>query len=148
VNNTVQSVASDELHSSFYTFDGHAYPSCLITGNVDMGVPHLLKRTVPRSLTVRAKSMPHSAFSVSVRCDGGPWEEVGFVVANDALGCPDADRFVFSPESTVNEVLADRTRGWLAKQVMVSADVFETPIGFDALAYRYKMAGRTRSKTK
>ncbi|MBQ4121252.1 MAG: leucine-rich repeat protein [Clostridia bacterium] len=148
VNNTVQSVTSDELHSSFYTFDGHAYPSCLITGNVDMGVPHLLKRTMPRSLTVRAKSMPHSAFTVSVRCDGGPWEEVGFVVANDALACPDADRFVFSPESTVSEVLADRTRGWLAKQAMVSAEVFETPIGFDALAYRYKMAGRTRSKTK
>lgn len=147
VNETLQSVASDEIHESYYSFDGRKYSSRLITGNVDMGVPHLWKSTVPRSLVVRAKAMPHSAFTVSVRCDGGPWEDVSYVVANE-LDYPDADRFVFAPEDTVSETLADSTRGWLSKQVMISAEVFESPIGIEALAYRYKMAGRAKSKTR
>ena len=145
VNDVLESVASDEIHSSFYSFDGHAYPSMLITGNVDMGVPHLLKSTVPRSLVVRAKSMPHAAFSVLVRHDGSPWREVGVAVASD-VDSFDADRFVFSPEDTLSEVFHDSERGWLAKQVMISAEVFESPIGFDALAYRYKMAGRVKTR--
>lgn len=148
VNGKMQSVASDEMHESYYSFDGRRYRSRLVTANVDMGVPHLLKSTVARSFVVRAKAMPHAAFTVAVRQDGGPWEDVGFVVANRSTACPDADRFVFSPEDTVNETLADRSRGWLSKQVMISADVFESPIGIDALAYRYKMAGRAKSKTK
>ena len=147
INDTLFGVASDEIHSSYYSFDGHAYPSVLITGKVDMGVPHLLKRTVPRSLVIRAKSMPHSVFDVSVRCDDGPWEKVGCVVANE-LELLDADRFVFSPDERVSEPMRDLNQSFLSKQVMVSAEVFESPIGLDALAYRYKMAGRVKGRTK
>ncbi len=147
VNDMLESVGEDEIHSSFYSFDGHAYPSRLVTVSADMGVPHLLKSTVPRSLVVQGKAIPHAAFTVSVRKDGFPWEEAGFVVAN-TLDRFDADRFVFSPDDTVSEVLADSTRAWLSKQVMISAEVFESPIGIDSIAYRYKMAGRVKSKTK
>ncbi|MBO7739931.1 MAG: hypothetical protein J6S34_00235, partial [Clostridia bacterium] len=147
VNDLLESVAEDEIHSSFYSFDGHAYRSQLVTASADMGVPHLLKSTVPRSLVVQGKAMPHAAFSVFVREDGLPWEKVGSVVAN-TLDCLDADRFVFSPDESVSEVLADSTRAWLSKQVMISAEVFESPIAIDSLAYRDKMAGRVKSKAR
>lgn len=146
VNDMLESVATDEIHPSYYSFDGHAYRSCLVTASADMGVPHLLKSTVPRSLVVQGKAMPHAAFSVLVQQDGFPWEEAGFVVAN-TLDRFDADRFVFSPDEVVSEVLADNTRAWLSKRVMISAEVFESPIGIDSLAYRYKIAGRVKSKT-
>lgn len=144
VNDVLESVAADEIHPSYYTFDGHAYRSCLVTGRVDMGVPHLLKATLPRSFTVHGKSMPHAAFSVLVSCDGAPWKEVGYITAN-TFDCYDADRFVFSPEDSFGELLANSARGWRSKQVMVSAEVFESPIGIDAIAYRYKMAGRIKT---
>ena len=145
VNDSLQSVAWDEIHESYYSFDGRAYRSSLISGNVDMGVPHLLKSTVPKSLVVRAKTMPHSAFTVYVRHDGNPWKEVGYVVANRSLDYPDADRLSLDDKETVSEMLADSGRGWLSKQVMICADVFESPIGFEAFGYRYKMAGRVRN---
>lgn len=148
INDSLQSVAEDAIHPSYYSFDGHAYSSVLITANVDMGIPHLLKRTVPKSLVVRAKAMPHAACRVAVRQDGDSFQTVGVLVTNEALLYPDADRFVFSPVDSVSEVFADASRNWISKQVMIAADVFESPIAFDAVAYRYKMAGRVKSQTK
>lgn len=147
VNDTLFSVAPDEIHASFYSFDGHSYSSVLVTANEDMGVPHLAKRTALRSLVVRAKSMPHAAFDLAVRYDGKAWERVGTVVANESY-LLDVDRLVLSSDERTSEVLAESGSRWLSKQVKISADVFESPIGFDALAYRYKMAGRVRAKTK
>lgn len=59
----------------------------------------------------------------------------------------DIDRLVLSSDERASEVLAESGDRWLSKQVMISADIFESPIGFDALAYRYKMAGRVKVKT-
>ena len=148
VNGETETVGAGEIHPSYYTFDGRAYPCGLATAMVDMGVPHLSKSTVRKSLVISAKSFPCSSFTVSVRDERARQKDIGYVVASSDFSAWDFDRLSFSQEDRVRVTLTDSLRTFVARQVLLTQEVFGTPFAFDSLAYRYTIAGRVKERGK
>ena len=141
-----ETVGAQELHRSYYSFDGFAIGSGFTTASDHCSVPHLTKTTVPRSLTVRAKVMGSSVFTLSVMTDRSPTpvgEEV-FTVAPLNFAAADfaATGFHHGPFATM--VAREKEKRWVAKGYVLRDGGFEHPFGILGMAYRYRIAGRIK----
>lgn len=135
-------VAADQIHRSWYSFNGRRYLSGFSTKKDNCDVPHYDKDTMRRSLVIKSKILTGSRYRLKVRTDREPWEEVSVTTATEATGY-DQD---FSNASflTTGEILAparESKRRWLEKQYYFYSDGYCRPFGIYYLAYRWKIAG-------
>ncbi len=141
-------VEKDEIHPYWYSFNGRAYRAAFATSFADMGVPHIAKTTVRKSLAIKAKVMPHASFSLAVRTDRTPFHRIGRVVASGAFCDEDFAAKSFVTTERVITLLAEHERGWVEKQLLFEATVFRAPYGIDSFAYRYTLSGRPKKEPK
>lgn len=137
-------VEKGEIHNQWYTFNGRAYLSGFATPYEDHGLPHLAKSTVRRSLVVRSKAMPYSAFTVCVRTEKEGWKESDTLTASTAFDEKDFTNESFSPATRPLHLLREHEKKWVEKQLSFYSKAYRRPFGIYAIAYRYRMAGRPK----
>ena len=136
-------VGEGEIHSYYYTFDSHRYPSGFATSYADMGVPHLTKSTVKKSVVLRASCRGGSGFTVYVRCDGGVFEKLADLTAAPLTEF-DFTRFSFTLERGRTLPVYEGKKGWVDKQYLILSRGFRSPFAMDSMGYRYTLYARPK----
>ena len=135
--------ADGEMPADSYSFDGRRYISGVATKMDSVGVPHLNKTTVKKSVVAKFRSMTHSAAKVKVRTNKTPYTQIARV-SSAIFDFADFnfDDVVFSPTNTPISVIPEKEKKWVEKQYYIFSDEFEKPFSLVYLAYRYVIAGR------
>lgn len=137
-------VKPGQIHNMWYTFNGRAYLSGFATPREDLGIPHLAKSTVRRSLVIKCRAMPRSRFVLGVRTEKEGWRQVEQVVASCASDETDFAAVSFLPETRQLHISKEHEKKWVEKQLSFSSREFRRPFGIYSVAYRYRMAGRPK----
>jgi len=133
------------ISSEWYDRCGHRYESGFSTLSDDCGYPQFAKSTVGKTLTLRAKRMPDSAFTLAVRSEREDWRAVEKFTVTDPTFCrmdfanfsfEDSERGIFSS--------SEKLKRWGEKQLYFYSDGFRRPFGIYGLSYCYSFAGRLR----
>lgn len=135
-------VPRDRIHPSWYTRCGRRYISGFATKKDNCDIPHYDKDTVRRSLVIKAKTLSGSKFSVKVRSDREPWQEVqdSSAAFANAYDVDFANASFLTSEETIRQ-LRDTSRRWVEKQYYIYSDEFKRPFGIYSISYRYKISG-------
>jgi hypothetical protein len=133
------------IRSKWYTHMGHRYDSYVVTYYDDAGVPNQAKTTINRSTVIDMKTIPGSAFKVSVYTERDGWKPP----AKSAAGILDYGETDFSNSSYANDIhtvvtLREHTHRWSRKMYRVYSDEFCRPFGIYRISYQYKVAGRIK----
>lgn len=139
-----EEVEADEIHHSFYDFDGCRIVAGFTTRRDDCDVPHLAKSTSHRSLTVRAKLMDNGAFTMSVYTERVPtYREVVTATPHNFYAADFGNTSYHTARSAVI-VGREQEKRWVEKQYLFRDGGFQRPFGIYGVAYRYRIAGRIR----
>jgi hypothetical protein len=139
-----EEVEADEIHHSFYDFDGCRIVAGFTTRRDDCDVPHLTKSTSHRSLTVRAKLMDNGAFTMSVYTERVPtYREVVTATPHNFYAADFGNTSYHTARSAVI-VGREQEKRWVEKQYLFRDGGFQRPFGIYGVAYRYRIAGRIR----
>lgn len=135
------------LHPEWYGFDHHAPRYLMRTVADNVGIPHLEKRTVPHSMTVKFHSGAVRRLQVSVYTDRDGDVAVS-TLPSAAVSFADMDfgALSFEVADSVTLPMRERCRGWVEKQITLCSDEYCSPIGISNVAYRYTVDGRIRHK--
>ena len=135
------------IHPDFYSFAGHAPRYALATVSDNVGLPHVSKRTVPHSLTVKCRQGATRRLTVEIGTDGEGFRTVAALPAcSVSFDDMDLSALVFEQEGTVTVPIRERSRGWVEKQIAIYSDEYCSPIGISSIAYRYTVQGRIKQK--
>lgn len=151
-NTDKRSVSYDEgeeagiIGSRWYDRCGHRYESGFATLSDDCGYPQFAKSTVGKTLTIRAKRLPCSAFTLAVRSEREDWRTVESFTATDSFSFFDVDFANFSFESNERGIYSssEKLKRWGEKQMYFYSDEFRRPFGLYGISYCYSFAGRLR----
>lgn len=151
-NTDKRSVSYDEgeeagiIGSEWYDRCGHRYESGFATLSDDCGYPQFAKSTVGKTLTIRSKRLPSSAFTLAVRSEREDWRTVETFTATDSFSFFDVDFGNFSFESNERGIYSssEKLKRWGEKQMYFYSDEFRRPFGLYGISYCYSFAGRLR----
>ena len=131
------------LHPYYYSFENRAARYALVTARDDLGIPHLEKNTVKRSLAIKCRAMSGARVRVEVGTDVAGYSEI-CRIPGSALDFSDMDfsSLTFSTDDTYTVPVSDKTKGWVEKQISVYSDDFRAPFGLYTVAYRFGIKGR------
>ena len=134
------------IGSRWYDRCGHRYESGFATLSDDCGYPQFAKSTVGKTLTIRAKRLPSSAFTLAVRSEREDWRTVEEFTATDRFSFFDVDFGNFSFESNERGIYSssEKLKRWGEKQMYFYSDEFRRPFGVYGISYCYSFAGRLR----
>lgn len=142
-----RAVYGRRIHPDFYSFAGHAPRYALATVSDNVGLPHVSKRTVPHSLTVKCRQGATRRLTVEIGTDGEGFRTVAALSAcSVSFDDMDLSALVFEQEGTVTVPIRERSRGWVEKQIAIYSDEYCSPIGISSIAYRYTVQGRIKQK--
>ena len=150
-NTDKRSVSYDEgeeagiIGSRWYDRCGHRYESGFATLSDDCGYPQFAKSTVGKTLTIRAKRMPSSAFTLAVRSEREDWKTVeSFTATDNSFYGVDFANFSFEDNSRSTYSSSEKLKRWGEKQMYFYSDGFRQPFGIYGISYCYSFAGRLR----
>lgn len=133
------------LRSKWYTFAGRAIESYVTTYYDDAGIPNLSKSTVNRSTIVDIKTMPGSAFKVSVYTERDKWmSPIQSSSAVPDFGDADFEASTFGGDFHTIVMLREHTNGWSRKMYRVYSDEYSKPFGIHRISYQFRVAGRIK----
>lgn len=120
------------LHSSFYSFDGHAPRYIIATESDDCGQSLTEKTSLGRSLMLKLKSPSGAGLTVSVITDGE-------LASRQTVTIPPA-KSAGSPweKESVGVKMNERAHGWVEKQIVIEGQRFASPFGLYSLGFRYQ----------
>ena len=137
--------APDVIGSKWYDRCGHRYESGFATLSDDCGYPQFAKSTVGKTLTLRAKRMPRSAFTLSVRSEREDWRTVeSFTATDNSFFNVDFANFSFEDNSRSSYASSEKLKRWGEKQMYFYSDGFRQPFGIYGISYCYTFAGKRR----
>ena len=139
-----QTVPDSEIHPRYYSFDGHRIEAGFATRAEDCGLPHFCKSTLPRSAVVHCLLPQGSGFLVAVRTERGLCEFERIGAAGFDFGTPDMESFSFYTASTAHVIIKEKEKQWTHKQYLFRDGGFCRPFGIFGVAYRCRIAGRSR----
>ncbi len=150
-NTDKRSVSYDEgevagiIGSRWYDRCGHRYESGFATLSDDCGYPQFAKSTVGKTLTLRAKRLPNSAFTLAVRSESEDWRTVeAFTATDNSFYGVDFANFTFEDSSRSTYSSSEKLKRWGEKQMYFYSDGFRQPFGIYGISYCYSFAGRLR----
>jgi hypothetical protein len=116
-----------------------------VTHHDDAGVPNLAKSTVNRSTVIDMKTIPGSAFKVSVYTERDGW----ISPAQSTASIPDYSEtdfaaVNFSGGTHTVVTLKEHTNRWSRKMYRVYSNEFCRPFGIHRISYQFKVAGRIK----
>ena len=133
------------LHPEWYDFAHHAPHYRMQTVADNVGIPHLSKRTVPHSMTVKFHAGAVKQLHVSVHTDRDG--DVAVATLPSAAVCfsdMDFSALSFDVADSVTLPVRERCRGWVEKRITLWSEEYGSPIGIDSIAYRYTVDGRIK----
>ena len=142
-------ILGKRIHPYYYLFDGHRPRYAVTFKKDDCGIPHLEKNTVKHSLVLKCRALS----SGTLRCECGS-DSVGY---SEAAKFPCADIFfadfdfanmTFITLDTCTVPIADKTKGFIEKQISVYSDEDSCPFGIYTAAYRFTVKGRIKKNRK
>ncbi len=135
-------VPPDQIHRSWYNRNGRRYLSGFATKKDNCGVPQYDKDTCRRSLVVKGKTIIGSRYSIKVRTDREPWEEVENHTLTEATSFDnDFQNQSFMTSGEMISLSREAKRRWVEKQYYFYSDGYCRPFGIYYLSYRYKISG-------
>lgn len=133
------------IHPYYYSFNSHAPRYVLKTALDNGGIPHLTKNTVKNSLTLKCRMAGGGELLCEVVTDHSACKEA------TRLPCSETDFSELDFSSLALETaehstlpLTEKEKGWIEKQVAISTDGFNTPIGIFSITYRFGIRGRIK----
>lgn len=150
-NTDKRSVSYDEgeepgvIPAKWYDRCGHRYESGFATLFDDCGYPQLAKSTVSKTMTLRAKRMPSSTFTLTARSEREDWgQNESFTVSEISFSDMDFANFSFADNERCVFSSAEKLKRWGEKQLYFYSDGFRQPFGIYGISYCYSFAGRIR----
>ena len=136
---------SGKIHRYYYSFDGHPYRCACALATDDGDAPQYAKDTVPRSPTVKLKTLAGGKISVLVRTDRHPFRLCD-TLAPGAADAADTDfsAFTFTTDDFASVPLRERERGWCYKQYLFESSAHRAPFGIFSLTYSFYPSGRIK----
>lgn len=127
------------IHSAFYSFDGRAIRSVLVTGRHACGEVGCAKTTVRGSVILSAPVFENSEFTVSCRTDVGEIKPICRVYASKTdMSAADFGNMSFCLDGDgMFCVLDEKIRGYIFKQYCFANRGIYQPFGIGGLTYRY-----------
>ena len=133
------------IGSRWYDRCGHRYESGFATLSDDCEYPQFAKSTVGKTLTVRAKRMSCSAFTLAVRSEREDWSTVeSFTATDNSFYDVDFANFSFEDNYRSTYSSSEKLKRWGEKQMYFYSDGFRQPFGIYGISYCYSFAGRLR----
>ncbi len=135
------------IHTSYYSFAGHAPKYALSTVRDDCGIPHLTKSTVKHSLAVKLRTFGHGRIVCEVGTDRSGYSETA-EIPNSEMKFDDLDfsSMTFSEGSDVTLPISEKEKKWVEKDIGFYADDFASPFGISSIAYRFTVKGRIKKQ--
>ena len=134
------------MPSSAYSADGRVFPSLLATASEDCGYSDRVKNSVPKSLVVKLRAGGGSMAKVGVITDNGGYSYVG--KCSGTSFCFSDMRFddmSFVDNGLSVNVLCDRGKNWLEKQIVVYSDEYMRPFALHQLSYEYTLGRKIKN---
>lgn len=133
------------IDSRWYDRCGHRYESGFSTLFDDCGYPQFAKSTVGKTLTIRAKRMPDSTFTLAARSEREDWRDIeAFTVTDSSFYRVDFANFSFEDRERGIFSSCEKMKRWGEKQMYFYSDGFRSPFGIYGVSYCYSFAGRLR----
>jgi hypothetical protein len=133
------------IRSKWYTHNGIRYESYVMTYYDDAGAPNLSKSTINRSTVIDMKTIPGSAFKVSVYTERDGWRlPAQSTAAIPDYGESDFGSVSFSGGTHTVVTLREHTNRWSRKMYRIYSDEFCRPFGIHRISYQFKVAGRIK----
>ena len=145
--NTDKRGADFYLPPEAYTFNGRRYRTGCALCSDTCGVTNMSKSTIRGSFALTTKAFPTTTVTCEVRTDSQLWEVVDEVVAGRAdMSHTDFKRYDFNPMEERINIIGERAKRWVEKQMYFYTDCYEGPFGMISATYDYKIAGKVRNR--
>ena len=133
------------IRSKWYSQNGVAYESYVTTYYDDAGAPNLAKSTISRSTVIDMKTIPGSAFKVSVYTARDGWQNpVQSTSSIPDYSDSDFSNISFDADMHTVVTLRERTNRWSRKMYRIYSDENCRPFGIHRISYQFKVAGRIK----
>lgn len=134
------------IHSSFYSFAGHAPRYALVTPYDNCDYPHLTKSTVKGSLTVKFKTYSRGEINLEVGTDTESYKQI-CKIPSAALSFSDVDfgGLSLASRDAVTVSIGEKEKGWVEKQISLFSEQAYAPIGIYSIAYRFRVKGKIKN---
>ena len=133
------------IRSKWYSQNGVAYESYVTTYYDDAGAPNLAKSTISRSTVIDMKTIPGSAFKVSVYTARDGWQTpVQSTSSIPDYSDSDFSNVSFDADMHTVVTLRERTNRWSRKMYRIYSDEICRPFGIHRISYQFKVAGRIK----
>ena len=132
-----------KIPNEYYSFNGRTIRCCIATKLDNCGVPHLNKSTVKKSMVVKMRTFPKSAFKIRVRTNRQKIRDVERLYGG-RFDPGDLDFFDLTYETGEKNVfrVREREKKWLEKQLYIVSDEYCRPFALHYVAYDYVITGR------
>ena len=136
-----------QIHPDFYDFDGRAVRYALRTRLDNCGVPHLAKDSVKGSLIAKIKSFTKASLSLEVATDSGGYREI-VEFSPSVLSFHDLDfsSLGFAVLESYTLPFNEKEKNWVDKSISIYTERFQSPIGIENIAFRYRLRGNIKKK--
>lgn len=128
-----------------YSFDNRTIVSGVATAMDNLNYPDLKKRTIPKSLVIKCKTMPNSTIKVLVRTNKTSFTEYGsFLSGYFDFNKINFNNLTFNTSDQQVFVVDEREKGWLEKQLYLTSDRYQSPFSVYYVTYRYEILGKVK----
>ena len=141
-----ESAYARKIHPEFYDFATRPPRYVLETASDACSVPHLCKDTVKNSLTAKFKMFTSSAVKTDVKTDRSGYSEAAEIFGGDFCFTDiDFSRFSFENAEIFTLSFKEKEKKWVEKQVKISSEKLDSPIGVYMIAYRFTVRGKIKN---
>lgn len=119
------------IHPCFYSFCGHAPSYILATAYDCCGLPATEKTSIGESLCLKLKVPEKADLNISVRTNKGKVSEQTMTATQGK-----SKSYIFD-ESSYFLSIAERSHGWVEKQIIIEGCAFSSPFGLYSLSFKY-----------
>ncbi len=134
------------LHSSYYSFNGHAPRYVLSTVSDNGGFPNLEKSTLKDSVVAKLRLMGSGRIvceaETEEKCSS---EEVSLPSCGIDFGDIDFTSLSFADSEELTVSFKEREKNWIEKRLSFRADSHGAPFGIYSITYRFKTKGKIKN---
>lgn len=135
-----------DILPEWYTFDGRTIVSGCATRMDNLGIPHLTKSTVKKSMVLKLKTLLTSSLKIKVRTNVDPYKQVARIGSGlFSFEAMDFEDFSFVSADSGLFAVKEKEKKWVEKQIYLYSDEHMRPFALYYIAFRYFIAGRLKN---
>ncbi len=134
-----------EIDPVFYAFDDRAAHYELRTAFDGVGLPNMTKSTVKHSMTVKCRVRGTGQLNCHVGTNGGSFTEAAKIPsATLDFSAMNFSALSFDTAGSFTLPISEKEKGWIEKQISITGDEYQSPIGIYSMTYRFTPKGRIK----